>query len=181
MWYPPSEELQKWKGTVPSSQKWENTHILDKVSLRKYLWILAQLRARNVMLCIMFSLSVCHLKNYIYEGLRVPFANSHQFSSVQSLSYVQIFVTHGLQHARLPCPSTSPGACSNSCSLSWWCNPIISFLSSPSPAFNSAQHQGLFSESVLCIRWPKYWHFSFSISPSDEYWGLISFRTDLSK
>ena len=85
MWYPPSKELQKWKGTVPSSQKWKNTHILDKVSLRKYLWILPQLRARNVMFCIMFSLSVCHLKNYIYEGLRVPFANSHQFSSVTQL------------------------------------------------------------------------------------------------
>ena len=34
------------------------------------------------------------------------------------------------------------------------------------------------SESVLCIRWPKYWHFSFSISPSNEYLGLISFRID---
>ena len=34
------------------------------------------------------------------------------------------------------------------------------------------------SESVLCIRWPKYWHFSFSISPSNEYSGLISFRRD---
>ena len=90
MWYPPSEELQKWKGTVPSSQKWENTHILDKVSLRKYLWILAQLRARNVMLCIMFSLSVCHLKNYIYEVweyLLLIHISSVQFShSVMSKS-----------------------------------------------------------------------------------------------
>ena len=34
------------------------------------------------------------------------------------------------------------------------------------------------NESALCIRWPKYWSFSFSISPSNEYWGLISFRTD---
>ena len=49
-------------------------------------------------------------------------------------------------------------------------------LSPPSPAFNLHQHQGLFSESVLCIRWPKYWSFSFSISPSNEYSGLISFR-----
>ena len=49
-------------------------------------------------------------------------------------------------------------------------------LSSPSPpAFNLSQHQGLFSESVLCIRWPKYWSFSFSISPSNEYSRLISF------
>ena len=48
-------------------------------------------------------------------------------------------------------------------------------LSSPSPpAFNLSQHQGLF----LCIRWLKCWSFSFSISPSNEYSGLISFRTD---
>ena len=40
---------------------------------------------------------------------------------------------------------------------------------SPSPAFNLSQHQDLFQESVLLIRWPKYWSFSFSISPSNEY------------
>ena len=52
-------------------------------------------------------------------------------------------------------------------------------LSSPSPpAFNLSQH-GIFSnESVLRIRWPEYWSFSFSISPSSEYSGLISFRID---
>ena len=53
-------------------------------------------------------------------------------------------------------------------------------LSSPSPpAFNLSQHQGFFSnESVLHIRWPKYWSFSLSISPSNEYSGLMSFRID---
>ena len=52
-------------------------------------------------------------------------------------------------------------------------------LSSPSPlAFNLSQHQGLSNESVLHIRWPKHWSFSFSISPSNEYSGLISFRMD---
>ena len=51
---------------------------------------------------------------------------------------------HGLQHARLPCTSPAPGACSNSCPLSWWCHPTFSSLSSPSPAFSLAQHQGLF-------------------------------------
>ena len=50
-------------------------------------------------------------------------------------------------------------------------------LVSPSPlAFNLSQHQGL--ESVLYIKWPKFWSFSFSISPSNEYSGLISFRMD---
>ena len=53
-------------------------------------------------------------------------------------------------------------------------------LSPSPPAINLSQHQGLFPalESVLRIRWPKYWTFSFSISPSKEYSGLISFRMD---
>ena len=51
-------------------------------------------------------------------------------------------------------------------------------LSSPSPAFNLSQHLGLFNESVLHIRWPKYWSFSFRNSLSNEYSGLISFRMD---
>ena len=46
------------------------------------------------------------------------------------------------------------------------------------PTFNLAQHQGLSNKSVLHIRWPKYWSLSFSISPSNEYSGLISFRMD---
>ena len=52
-------------------------------------------------------------------------------------------------------------------------------LSSPSPpALNLSQHQGLLNESALSIRWPKYWSFSFNISPFDEHPGLISFRMD---
>ena len=52
-------------------------------------------------------------------------------------------------------------------------------LSSPSPpAFNHSQHQSLSNESVLCIKWPKYWSSSFSTSLSNEYSGLISFRMD---
>ena len=55
-------------------------------------------------------------------------------------------------------------------------------LSSPSPpTFSLSQHRGLVvfsNESALCIRWPKYWSFSLSISPSDEYSRLISFRID---
>ena len=52
-------------------------------------------------------------------------------------------------------------------------------LSFPSPpAFNLSQHQGFSNESVLHIRWPQYWSFSFNISPSNEYSGLISFKID---
>ena len=50
----------------------------------------------------------------------------NRFSSVQSLSCVRLFATHGLQHARLPCPSPTPGTCSNSCPSSQWCHPTIS-------------------------------------------------------
>ena len=83
---------------------------------------------------------------------------------------------HGLQHTRLPCPLPTTGAYSNSCPLTRWCHPTIS--SSVVP-FNLSQHQGLFSsESALRIRWQKYWHFSFSISPSNEYSGLISFKIE---
>ena len=87
---------------------------------------------------------------------------------------------HGLQHARLLCPSPSPRVCWNSCPLSRWCHPTIS--SSVSPFFScllSFPESGSFSsESALCIRWPKYWSFSFSISLSNGYSGLISFRID---
>ena len=54
----------------------------------------------------------------------------------------------GLQHSRLPCPSPTPRACSNSCPLSWWCHPTISSSVIPfPPAFNLSQYQGLFQIS----------------------------------
>ena len=82
----------------------------------------------------------------------------------------------GLQHARPPCPSPSPGVNSNSCPLSRWCHPTISSSVVPSPpAFNLTQHQGLFQWVSPCIWWPRYW--SFSISPN-EYSELISYRID---
>ena len=68
---------------------------------------------------------------------------------------------HGLQHTRLPCPSPSPRACSNSCPLNQWCHPPSHPLSSPSPTtFNLSQHRVFSTHSALRIRWPKYWSFS---------------------
>ena len=103
-----------------------------------------------------------------------------QFSSVQSLSRVRLFVT----------PWTTACQASLSITNSWSllklmsiesvmpsnhliiCHPLL-LLPSVFPRIM------VFSkESVLCIRWPKYWSFSFSISPSNEYSGLISFRID---
>ena len=80
---------------------------------------------------------------------------------------------NGLQHARPACPSPAPGVYSNSCPLSRWCHPTISFsalLFSPS-IFPSRVFS---NETALCIRWPKYWSFSFNISPSNELPGMIS-------
>ena len=79
----------------------------------------------------------------------------------------------GLYHARLPCPSPSPGACSNSCPLSLKCHPAIlccPFLLLPSVFFSIRVFS---NESALHIRWPRYWSFSFGISPFSEYSGLI--------
>ena len=83
---------------------------------------------------------------------------------------------HRLQDAKLPYPSPSPRVCSNSCSLSQWYHPtILSFVTlfSVSPSIRVVSNMLAFH-----IRWPKYWSFSFSISPSNEYSGLTSFRID---
>ena len=56
--------------------------------------------------------------------------------------------------------------------------PSYPLLSPSPPAFDPSQHQSLSSELALHIRWPTYWSFSFSITPSSEYSGLISFRID---
>ena len=87
--------------------------------------------------------------------------------------------THRLQHTRFPCLSPTPGVYSNSCPSSQWCHPAISFchpllfLPSVFPIIRVFSN-----ESVLLIRWPKYWSFSFSISPSNEPSRLISFKID---
>ena len=85
---------------------------------------------------------------------------------------------YGLQHASLPCPSTTPSLLklmsiqsvmsSNHLIL---CHPLI--LPSILPSIRVFSN-----ESVLRIRWPKYWSFSFSINPSNEYSGFITFRID---
>ena len=87
---------------------------------------------------------------------------------------------HESQHARPPCPSPTPEVHPNSRPSSRWCHPAISSSVFPfSSCLQSFPRCRVFSdESVLCIRWPKYWSFSFNISPSSEHSGLISFRMD---
>ena len=86
---------------------------------------------------------------------------------------------HGLQHTRPPCPSPSTKACLSSCTLHQWCHPAISswlpllLLPSIFPRLRDFS-----SESAVYIRWPKYWSFSFSISPSNQFSELISLKID---
>ena len=112
-------------------------------------------------------------------GLFLSLGNS---SSVQFSSLAQLWLLppHRLQHARLPCPSPTLRACSNSCPLSQWCHPTISILCRPLLLLPSIfpSIRVFSNESVLYIRWPKYWSFSFSISPSSKYSGMISFRME---
>ena len=88
---------------------------------------------------------------------------------------------HEPQHARPPCSSPTPGVGPNSCPLVGDAiQPSHPLSSTSPPALNLAQHQGFFqmNRSVPCVRWPKYWSFGFSISPSKEHSALISFRMD---
>ena len=112
--------------------------------------------------------------------LYIPFP----FSSVQfSHSVVSNSLQHhGLQHARFPCPSPTLTAYSNSCmsiesvmpsNHLILCRPLLL-----QPSIFPSIIRVFSNESVLHIKWPKYWSFSFSISPSNEYSGLISFRMD---
>ena len=86
----------------------------------------------------------------------------------------------GLQHARLACPLLSPGACSNSCPLSWWCHPTTSSSVTPFFCLQSFLTSVFSNALAFHIRWPKCWSSSFSINPSDEYSVLNSFRMEWS-
>ena len=127
--------------------------------------------------CISYSYFIIS-PSFIASWIFLPLvAQSVQFScSVVSDS----LRSHGLQHARLPCPSSTPGVYSNSCPIESvmpsnhliLCRPLLLL---PSIFLSISVFS---NESVLHIRWSKCWSFSFSISPSSEHSGLISFRMD---
>ena len=126
-----------------------------------------------------FSLmnAVCHRHLF-----RCSFSvHCHQFSSVQfSCSVMSNSLRpHGLQHARPPIHHQLPEFTQTH--VHWIGDAIQPShpLMSPSvPTFNLSRVRVFSNESILHIRWPKYWNFSFSLSPSSEYSGLISFRID---
>ena len=102
-------------------------------------------------------------------------------SSVHCSVVFDCLQPHELQQARPPCPSPTPGVYPNSCPSSQsvmpsshliLCHPL--FLLPPVPP----SIRVFSNESTLHMRWPKYWSFSFNISPSNEHPGLISFTMD---
>ena len=122
---------------------------------------------------LIISTSNCHYE--LVDTDRILFDRDCCCSVTQSC--LTLWDPHGLQHTRLTCPS----------SISWSLLKLMSIESvmpstilSPVVPFSSCLQffptSGSFLELALCIRWPKYWSFSFSISPSNEYSELISFR-----
>ena len=103
-----------------------------------------------------------------------------QFSQFSCSVMSDSLWSHELQHARPPCPSPTPGVHPDSRPSSQWGH--LTILSSVIPFSSCPQSlpsiRVFSSESVLHMRWPKYWSFSFSIIPSKEIPGLISFRMD---
>ena len=122
-----------------------------------------------------------HIQVFMWISVFISLGYRPQFSSVQFNRSVMSnsLQPYGLQHAMLPCPSPTPRACSNSCPSSWWCHLTVLFSVIPSPpAFNLSKHQGLFQWVSSSHHVAKYWSFSFSISPFNEFSGLISYRMD---
>ena len=141
--------------------------LLEAVVAASLAWIIAT-----------FTHSVC-LFHWFY-WLRKVFQEQIQFSSVQLLSRVRLFATPWTAALQASLSITNTRSLPKLMSIKWvmpsnhliLCRPLLL----PPSIFPSIR---VFSnESALCIRWPKYWSFSFSISPSNEYPGLVSFRID---
>ena len=126
--------------------------------------------------------TVCKFTPVIYPSFHLsksyPLVSSDQFSSVQSLSHIQIFVTPWTAALQAPLSITNSQSLLKLMSIESvmpsnhliLCRPLL-LLPSVSPSIRVFSN-----ESVAHIRWPKYWSFSFSISPSNKYPRLISFR-----
>ena len=116
-------------------------------------------------ICFLILLKI--LASYIHQGYTVQFSCTVMSNSLGP---------HGLQHTRLPCSSLTPRVWSNSYPSSWWCHPAISSSVVPfSSHFQSFPASGSFPVSQFFeLGGQKYWSLSFSISPSNEYSGLIS-------
>ena len=117
------------------------------------------------------------------SALLLPYRNLATVLSKHTVQFSHSIVSdslwpHGLQHAKPPCHHQLPELSQTQVRVVGDAiQPSLPLLS-PSSAFNFSQHQIFSNESVLRIRCPRYWSFSFSISPFNEYSGQISFRMD---
>ena len=126
------------------------------------------------MLQCLFSVQFSHSVVSICDPISGVAQSRTQLTRLSSSSS-----SSSLQHARPPCPSPTPRVHANSCPLSWWCHPAISSSVVPSSPLLSLlllppippSIRVFSNESILRIRWPKYWSFSFSIIPSKEHPG----------
>ena len=123
-----------------------------------------------------YGLLYCRQTLYQLNHQGIPHQSISQFScSVMSNS----LQPHGLQHARPPCLLPTPGVYSNSCPLSWWCHPTISSSVIPfSSCLQSFPASGSFPMCPIFTSGGKVLELQVSISPSNEYSGLISFRVE---
>ena len=121
----------------------------------------------------------CQLPDTWMRPSRASYSSATLLSSVQSLSHVRLFATPWIAAPGLPVHHQLPEFTQTH--AHWVGNAIQPShpISSPSPPAHNPSSIRVFSnESAVCMRRPKYWSFSFSISPSNEHPGLISFRTD---
>ena len=124
--------------------------------------------------------SPASLYHFTTEPLGKPRYNTHQFSSVQSLSRVRLFSTPWIAAHQASLSITNSRSLLKLMPIDLvmpsshliLCHPLLLLPPIP-PSIRVFPN-----ESTLCTRWPKYWSFSFSISPSNEHPGLISFRMD---
>ena len=171
----PQPRVRGWEGRRGKREKLQLGWGLNWIRRNWFLPFCLEFREKTVLLRLSGWQSRCSQKGHERKlGIPSHFAAVDHCSVTKSDSWQP----HGLQHTRLPCPSSSPRACSNSGPLSRWCHPMImSFVVPFSSCLYLSSIRVFSNELAPSIRWPEYWSFSF-ISPSNEHSGLISFRID---
>ena len=173
-----STELRHWI-TCRKSQTWYDWPACDSLLVLQRLFFFQYVKITTRPMSLVRKMRPLAITMGHTETRKSPTGLLELFV-VFSCSVMSDFLRpHGLQHARLPCPSLSPGAYSNSCLLSQWCHPTIL----PSVVPFSSCPQSFLASGSFSVRQPfasgsQYWSFSFSISPSNEYSWLSSFRID---
>ena len=142
----------------------------------------------NLHIYLYMCIHKIYIHKYDLKSYKEFFWHQFKFFSIIKYNMVILLFSHSvmsdslqphvLQHAMLPCPSLPPRACSNSRPSSQWYHLTISSSVMPSPPSSFPTSGSFPAELAFCIRWSKYWSFSFNISPSNEYSELISLRID---